>query len=725
MYKQKLALVLMVISVSLALSGVGNDHSVRSADLPPAPSVRGNSDIELDEKLAQFEGYLAHLQRELAIPGMSVAVLKDQELIWAKGFGYADVEARRQAAPDTPYEIASLTKTLSSTILLQLVEQGRVNLDDPVSKYGVYIKSPGVIRVKHLLGHTSEWVPGSVFLYNGGRYAYLQKIIERASGRPFAELMADTLLNPLGMSDSAPFYLLDQPAYQHIRAKLSKPYGYDKSYFSWFSTAGGFVSTVLDLAKFDIALDQDRLIGPKTKALAFTAQALSSGDSPVYGLGWYIQEFQGSKIAWHQGWDCFSHLYIKFLDQDYSLIILTNSATLAEFTDVSMMRYPPALAFYKLFIMNMDLGDMIDWDAEDVMIDAHLQTAKAAGYGEIARQEIHDHFLTAQVLGRSAEAKKALDTYIRFFTSPELPGLKSQSPFAMINRVGNDTYSIVEFTLEKGMNVDIFAIGEYWLGQMVDYGGIEDVSSGKLIWMMTPDRTSLAGGVGRNRQVSEQIALPAGTYRLHFRTNNAHSFGNWIDLPPDTLFWGIALYAVGEDADITTRTIITSPQDKLLPAQVPPTAPPISKLENVILWFCLGILLSALVVIPVVRWRLKSPSGITKLARRWIGVAAWVAWINSLLCPLQTFVLMMITDLEQIVQQPFAITSTTPIQGWIFSVVSYVCILLTVFQVIFTILAWKGKRRSLVERLYYSLVTLAAAGYLLLLGSLGLIAVWF
>ena len=260
---------------------------------------------------------------------------------------------------------------------------------------------------------------------------------------------------------------------------------------------------------------------------------------------------------------------------------------------------------------------------------------------------------------------------------------------------------------------------------MVDYGGIEDVSSGKLVWVMTQDRTSPAGGVGRNRQVSEQITLPAGTYRLHFRTDDAHSFDNWIDLPPDTLFWGIALNAVGKNTDITTRTITPSPQDKLLTARIPPTVPPISKLEYAILWTCLGILLSALVIIPVVLWRLKSPSGITKLARRWIRVAAWVAWINSLFCPLQTFVLMMITDLEQIVQQPFAITSTTPIQGWIFAVVSYVCILLTIFQIIFTILAWKGKRRSLVERLYYSLVTLAAAGYLLLLGSLGLIAVWF
>jgi CubicO group peptidase (beta-lactamase class C family) len=705
--------------------GVNAETLNQSRDLLLASTKQDDPNAVLDEKLTQFEEYLADMRDEFGIPGMSVAIVKDQELLWAQGFGYADVEARRPATADTPYEIASLTKTLSSTILLQLVEQGKVDLDDPVSKYGVFIKGPGVIRVKHLLGHTSEWEPGSLFLYNGGRYAYLQKVIERASGRPFAELMADTLLDPLGMSDSAPFYLLDQPAYQQIRTNLSKPYGYDRSYFTWFSTSGGFVSTVLDLAKFDIALDQDRLIRPETRALAWTAQALTSGEPPVYGLGWYVDEFQGTKIAWHQGWDCFSHVYIKFLDQDYSLIVFTNSATLGEFyspEDVSVMRYPVALAFYKLFIMNMDPGDVVDWDAEDAVIAAQLQAAKAAGVGEIARQEIHDRYLTAQVLGKPASARKALDTYIRFFTSTELPDFKSESPFAMIDRVGNNTYSIVEFTLEQDTDIDIFAVGGYRLGQMVDYGGIEDVSSGKLIWMMTPDRVSPAGGVGNNRQVNEQITLPAGTYRLHFRTDETHSFGNWTDLPPDTLFWGIALYAVGGNAEFTTTDITPSLQDKLLPAQVPPTAPPISKLEYVILWTCLGILLSALVVIPAALWRSRNPIGTSKKVRGWTKTAAWMMWANSLLSPLLIFILMKFFNLELLVNEPPILVSTTAtFQVLILAGAIYTCIALAIFQVVFSIFAWAGKYCSLVERLYYSLVTATAIGFYVLLGSWGLI----
>ena len=189
----------------------------------PFATARGQAAVPLDEKLRQFEQYLADMQRELAIPGMSAAIVKDQSVIWAQGFGYADVEAQRPATADTPYEIASLTKPVSSAVLLRLVEQGRVNLEDPVSRYGVYIKSPGVIRVKHLLGMTSQGEPGSIFRYSGNRYAYLQKVIERASGRPFPALLIETVLDPLGMSDSIPITMLGQPAYAHIRDRLSKP----------------------------------------------------------------------------------------------------------------------------------------------------------------------------------------------------------------------------------------------------------------------------------------------------------------------------------------------------------------------------------------------------------------------------------------------------------------------------------------------------------------------
>jgi hypothetical protein len=209
---------------------------------------------------------------------------------------------------------------------------------------------------------------------------------------------------------------------------------------------------------------------------------------------------------------------------------------------------------------------------------------------------------------------------------------------------------------------------------------------------------------------------------LHFRTNESHSYGNWSDLPPDTLFWGIALYAVGGDAEFTTREITPSLQDKILPAQVPPPVPPISKSEYGILWTCLGILLSALVGIPVALWRSRNPVGISKKVRGWTKTAAWVMWANSLLSPLLIFIIMKFFNLELLVNEPPILVSTTiTLQTGMLVGVIYTCIALTILQVMFSILAWTGKYRLLVERFYYSLVTVSAIGFYVLLSSWGLI----
>ncbi len=523
------------------------------------------------------------------------------------------------------------------------------------------------------------------------------------------------------MSDSIPIEMTDQPAYAHLRNRLSKPYGMDRTYLRPFSAAAGLVSTVLDLAKFDIALDQDQVIRPETKALAFTAQILSSGDSPVYGLGWFVQEFQGTKMIYHFGYDSFSHLYLKFIDLGYTLIIFSNSTTFGEFLsarDWNVMRCPAALAFYRLFIRDLKPGDLINWGAEEDVIAAQLQAAHKGGYGEIARQEILNRYLTSRILKKAAAAQKALDTYAHFYVTNEPPRATAQAPFAKIDHLANNKYSIVEFTVKRDTRVEIYAVGEYFAGKMVDYGGIEDLSSRELIWSMTRERTVAAGGGAMNRQTADRIDLRAGMYRLHYRTDWGHSFDNWDALPPDNLFWGIALYSGEDHPGVATRTILPARKDKLL---APLMTPVISKAEYGILWTCVGTMLFTLVTMPILLLREKSRSGTTASAWRWTKLAGWVAWINSLLCPLQIFVLMMMVSLEHIVDNPIVLISSSGLDERAFVAVSYVCIGLAIVQVICAVLAWMGRQRSLAERLYYSLATAAASGYLLLLSNWGLI----
>jgi CubicO group peptidase (beta-lactamase class C family) len=87
------------------------------------------------QRIAQLETRFEALRERLRIPGLSAVVLRDQQVLWARGFGYADMENRVRATPDTVYPIASITKTFAAELVMQLVEQGRLDLDEPVSRY--------------------------------------------------------------------------------------------------------------------------------------------------------------------------------------------------------------------------------------------------------------------------------------------------------------------------------------------------------------------------------------------------------------------------------------------------------------------------------------------------------------------------------------------------------------------------------------------------------------
>ncbi|HSE37860.1 MAG TPA: serine hydrolase domain-containing protein, partial [Blastocatellia bacterium] len=102
--------------------------------MPAAQDIRPDAAASDARVFAHLEQRLDSIRQQLKIPGMSCAIVKDQKVVWAKGFGYADVENKIPATEHTSYHLASLTKTFASTILMQLVQEGKVKLDDPVSK---------------------------------------------------------------------------------------------------------------------------------------------------------------------------------------------------------------------------------------------------------------------------------------------------------------------------------------------------------------------------------------------------------------------------------------------------------------------------------------------------------------------------------------------------------------------------------------------------------------
>src|ERR1041385_1491357 len=196
------------LALILTMALPGQTLFVRATDAHTAAVPRTGATVvdpdDLLARIARFETVLESLRQELKIPAYSAAIVKDQKVIWAKGFGYADIENKIPATEHTPYHLASLTKTFASTILMQLVQEGKVKLDDPVSKYGITLESEGVIRVRHLLSHTSEGNPGEQYRYNGNRFSELDTVIQKGTGNSFGELLIANILDPLGMSETAP-----------------------------------------------------------------------------------------------------------------------------------------------------------------------------------------------------------------------------------------------------------------------------------------------------------------------------------------------------------------------------------------------------------------------------------------------------------------------------------------------------------------------------------------
>jgi CubicO group peptidase (beta-lactamase class C family) len=154
--------------------------------------------------LGELERELESLRVRSRIPGMSAAIAEGGRVIWARGFGVANRERGTAAGPDTIYFLASLTKPYASTILFQLVQEGRLSLDDSVSRFDIAMPRSVPVTVRHLMSHTSGEPPGASYRYDGNAYGRLTQVIERTTGQPYAKELADRIIRPLALTRTAP-----------------------------------------------------------------------------------------------------------------------------------------------------------------------------------------------------------------------------------------------------------------------------------------------------------------------------------------------------------------------------------------------------------------------------------------------------------------------------------------------------------------------------------------
>lgn len=318
------------------------------------PGERGQPrDTVASPDIPAFLRQLDSLRKTADIPGLSVAVVKDQALVFAAGLGYADPDRHIPATAETPYDIASVAKPLSAVVALRLAEEGVLDLDRPMASYSEWRQfctefrrqpsifasglrcRPSAHTLRHLLSHTATGTPGTRFSYNPVLYSWASRPIMAVADTSFSALVAQHVFAPAGMTRSARKHR-DLPLRDDLARLLAPPHRTATSGTierapaappQGDGAAGGVVSTVLDLARFDVALDQGTLISAESRAAMMTPARSVTGEVLPYGVGWFVQDYQGHTLVWHSGWwpDAYSALYLKIPALQLTFIVLANS----------------------------------------------------------------------------------------------------------------------------------------------------------------------------------------------------------------------------------------------------------------------------------------------------------------------------------------------------------------------------------------------------------------
>jgi CubicO group peptidase (beta-lactamase class C family) len=382
----------------------------------------------LAQPLATLEAEMDALRQELKIPGLSAAVVKDGKVVWARGFGFADVETSIPATAETPYHLASVTKPFAALVIMQLVQDGKLSLDDPVSRYGVSLPEGDKVTVRHLLSHTSAGTPGARYQYDGNRYGMLSQVIQTATGRSFQEWLFERILQPLDMDNTVPSPagcagLPFAPVCERVYPAIALPYQLDEKlgfvpgyYQTNFSTAAGLISTVTDLAKLDAAVDANTLVTAATKEQMFTPTVSNSGQDLPYGLGWFTQQYRGDRLIWHYGYwsPSISSLFFKIPEEGLTLIVLANTDGLSRpfpLGDGNIMTSLVALAFYKELVLAPRCDQplpAIDWSADNSTVLNLINQVLDEAVRDLLAKELYSRRMVASSLAQAQEQARLL-----------------------------------------------------------------------------------------------------------------------------------------------------------------------------------------------------------------------------------------------------------------------------------------------------------------------------
>jgi CubicO group peptidase (beta-lactamase class C family) len=302
------------------------------------------------------------------IPGLALGVYRNGEIVKAEGYGLANVELNVPVKPETIFQSGSVGKQFAATALMILVEEGKVGLDDPITKY--FRGAPDSwnnIKVRNLLSHTSglaeyesdertgpggpfylrldfteeellkkaealpfDFQPGQRWSYRNTNYLLLGFLIRKVTGEFYGDYLQERIFKPLGMTSTRIISEADiipnrAAGYQLVKGELKNQDWVSPTFNS--TADGALYFNVLDLAKWDAALYTEKLVKKSSLDQMWTVAKLNNGqpNKSNYGFAWAIDQMNGHKVIEHGGaWQGYTTYIARYVDDKLTVVVLTN-----------------------------------------------------------------------------------------------------------------------------------------------------------------------------------------------------------------------------------------------------------------------------------------------------------------------------------------------------------------------------------------------------------------
>ncbi len=313
-----------------------------------------------DSITAKIDSYIKSEMQKQQIPGAAVGVMRNGRIILAKGYGFANIEHQVPVTPLTIFQSGSMGKQFTATAIMMLVEEGKLSLDDSITKY-----LPGApstwekITVRHLLTHTGgmtdypsdfdfrrdytenemlekiklvplAFQPGEKWSYSNLGYVTLGILINKVSGQFYGDFLRDHVFKPLGMTTAR--VISEEDIVSHRAAGYRLVRGQLKNQ-SWVAPSlnttadGALYLNLYDMAKWDAALYTEKLLKRSSLDQMWTAVKLNSGKTEKYGFGWRVDAVRKHRLIEHGGsWQGFKSQISRYVDDRLTIVVFANSS---------------------------------------------------------------------------------------------------------------------------------------------------------------------------------------------------------------------------------------------------------------------------------------------------------------------------------------------------------------------------------------------------------------